>query len=184
MSNVMDYLVDWMINNKIIEEDEREVYIYGVRQSIFIVINLLTAITLGYIFDLTIQIVVFWGAYIPIRSYAGGYHAKTPLRCYMFSIGMILSIILGFKWIPLKGYVYLYILIVSAINILRLAPVEDCNKLLNEREKVAYARRTKVILSVLSIGAVFLWCMKLEEISASIVLALLAVGIMLQLGTK
>jgi len=63
-----------------------------------------------------------------------------------------------------------------------LAPVEDRNKPLNEREKTVYGRRAGVYSAVLSGMAVTLWFAGMEQISLSIVMALGVAAVMLVLG--
>ena len=44
--------------------------------------------------------ILFMIVYTLLRSYGGGYHAKSEFRCYLFSIVLILAVLLGIKIIP------------------------------------------------------------------------------------
>ena len=39
-------------------------------------------------------------AYIPIRSYAGGYHASTQLRCYILSNAVVVAVLIAIRLVP------------------------------------------------------------------------------------
>uniref|UniRef100_UPI00248B60B9 accessory gene regulator B family protein n=1 Tax=Anaerocolumna aminovalerica TaxID=1527 RepID=UPI00248B60B9 len=56
--------------NDNIKEEDKELYKYGLRQGLFIIINLLTTILLGYIFKNVWQAVIFMIAYSPNGDYA------------------------------------------------------------------------------------------------------------------
>ena len=74
------------------------------------------------------QSIAFTVFYMMIRPYAGGYHARTPKMCYVFSLIMIIVVLFLIRTIPLNGLLYLLIYAVSSIVIFKLSPVEDENK--------------------------------------------------------
>ncbi|MDE6357492.1 MAG: accessory gene regulator B family protein, partial [Eubacteriales bacterium] len=118
-----------------------------------------------------------------IRVYAGGYHCRTPLRCYIFSVLMLVIVLFILKGQALRNPLIITIIsIISSIIILSLAPVEDENKPLDEIEIKAYEKRTtRNLLIVLSIFLLALMINKIN-ISACICISLLCNGIMLILG--
>ncbi|MFQ7801627.1 MAG: accessory gene regulator B family protein [Coprobacillus cateniformis] len=52
---------------------------------------------LGYIFGNLIQTMIFLLSYIPLRSYAIGYHAKTEQVCFIFSTLLIIVVEIFFS---------------------------------------------------------------------------------------
>lgn len=84
-------------------------------------------------------------AYIPLRMLAGGYHAKTPLRCYNFSVIMLIVVSIGIKYISITDWGYYILLATTALIVIVFSPVEDKNKPLDETESKAYKRRTVII---------------------------------------
>ena len=58
-------------------------------------INISSALIIGLIFGKFFEAAVFIVAYCSLRSFAGGYHAKTPLRCYVFSVIMLIIVLVG-----------------------------------------------------------------------------------------
>lgn len=104
-----------------------------------------SALIIGWIFGVVPEIAVFMATYIPLRSFAGGYHAKTPIRCYIFSVILLIIVSSCMKYIFIAEWVYYAILATAALVVLILAPVEDKNKPLDETEHKVYKRRTMLI---------------------------------------
>lgn len=86
--------------------------------------------------------------YIPLRSFAGGYHAKTPARCYILSLIMIAVILAGMKYLPVANIVYYFVLTAAVLIVFLLSPVEDKNKRLDETEQKVYKKRVVIISMV------------------------------------
>ncbi|MDR1771116.1 MAG: accessory gene regulator B family protein [Hungatella sp.] len=182
MTAFTERVVTILQGNGSIKEEDRALYIYGLQQGLFIILNVLTTVTIGIIFDQIWESILFMFAYFPLRSCAGGYHAKSPLRCYLFSIIMIIAVLASMR-LPVWNNVNSSIsVIVSSIVILFLAPVEDGNKPLDAKEIIVFKKRTKVVLCVL-VGMVLIFQMAgLIEASHCIMLVLIMLSIMLVLG--
>ena len=63
---ITDYLVDKMIEKKIISEN-KEFYIYGLNNGFMIIANFLTALFLSYIVKKTDILLFFLISFIPLR---------------------------------------------------------------------------------------------------------------------
>lgn len=74
------------------QKDNFDLYEYAVYIILASALHIATIIVLGLFFNLLVESLVFYFSFIAIRKFAGGYHAKTPSRCYLFSV--ISSIIL------------------------------------------------------------------------------------------
>lgn len=68
-------------DRQIISKENEELYKYGFNIGLTILINLLSSVLVGVFFGMIFESMIFLMGYIPLRSYAGGYHARTPLRC-------------------------------------------------------------------------------------------------------
>lgn len=66
----------------IISESDFDLYEYGFNMRITVLLNLISTIVIGVIAGKVFESIAFLVFYIPLRSYAGGYHASTPRRCY------------------------------------------------------------------------------------------------------
>lgn len=181
-NNVPAKITKSLIKAGAVPPEDSALYEYGIRMGFLLVINIATAVLIGLFLGMVWQCIIFLIAYNPVRTYAGGYHAGTPLACYLLSIPMVVAVLLGIKLIPWNGYICAIALFIALMIIVLLAPVEDRNKPLNEREKTVYGRRAGVYSAVLSGMAVTLWFAGMEQISLSIVMALGVAAVMLVLG--
>ena len=180
--NVSDKIVDSLIQVGVVPLEDKALYAYGVRQGIFMVINLMTTIFIGLMVGMVWQSIIFILAYIPIRSYAGGYHASSPLTCYLLSIPFMTAALLGVKWIPWNSHICFIALVCSGLIIVFLAPVEDSNKPLDQIEHRAYKRKSCVILIIHISIMILFWLFSMKQTSISIIMADMMAAVMLILG--
>ena len=171
-----------LIANKIITPEDKVLYTYGFHQAVVIIANIATTVFVGFIFDMVWQSIVFMLAYIPLRSYAGGYHAKTQLRCYIYSVLLISKVLLLVKFIPWTNPVTIGLLLISYLIIFILAPVEDSNKPLDKDEAIVYKRRTRLILWIEALIILLLWVFVLHQIVIVISVSMFALACMLVIG--
>lgn len=68
------------------QKDNFDLYEYAVYIILASALHIATIIVLGLFFNLLVESLVFYFSFIAIRKFAGGYHAKTPTRCYIISI--------------------------------------------------------------------------------------------------
>lgn len=175
-------ITESLIKAGAVPPEDSALYEFGIRQGIFLVINIATAVLIGLFLGMVWQCIIFLVAYNPVRTYGGGYHAGTPLVCYLLSIPIITAVLLGIKFIPWNGYVCAIALFITLMIIVLLAPVEDRNKPLSEKEVKVYGRRAGIYSAALSGLAITLWFTGLKQISLSIVMALGVAAVMLILG--
>lgn len=171
-----------LVRSNVVKEEDAEIYIYGINQILTSVINVSSALIIGLIFGAFFEVAVFMAAYIPLRSFAGGYHAKTPLRCYIFSVMMLIVVSIGMKYISLTEWVYYAVLSAAALVVIVLSPVEDRNKPLDEIEHKVYKRRAIFIaVAEILIGLTFK-LVGLDDLFVAVVYSFVALSFMLVAG--
>jgi len=176
--HIFDSVTDWLVASGNVKEEEKEIYVYGLQQGLLIIANIITILAIGFVFNMVWQSLIFMIAYLPLRSFAGGYHAKTQLRCYLFSIVLTIMVLLAIKIIPWTLYVCLGLVLFAGAIIFILAPVEDSNKPLDKKEIAEYKKRTRIMLLLEGLFvALFLFLGK-EAISFCIVVSLFALSVM------
>ena len=134
--------------NNTIDEEQYEICRYGLQQGFTIILNIVTTFIIGMIMKGLLYAVVFMILYIPLRSNAGGYHAKTAIRCYLYSILLMIAVLLAIKHITIPSFICIIIFTISIAVICILAPIEDSNKPLDEIEVKVYHKRTLIILAI------------------------------------
>ena len=180
---ICNAIVGQLCNAGIIGENEKELYKFGLEGLLFTFLNMGTALIIGIVMDAILECVVFLMAFLPLRQYAGGYHAKTRVGCYFLSVTCIWVAMSILAYQEFKKYT-LVIACAMVIVIFLLAPVENENRKLTFEEKMRYGKIAKLVL-LFEMGLVlfilFIGTFKID-ICACIECAIINVGIMLLLG--
>ena len=90
------YIADILEQQNKFASEDKEVYRYGIQQGLNLALNILTTIIIGCLCDMLLPSILFLVCYMPLRSFCGGYHAKTHLRCYIYSVIMITNLFIFF----------------------------------------------------------------------------------------
>ena len=179
---MIEKIANYFIINDLIEDEDKEIYTYGLHQGLLILLNIITTILIGFIFRAVWESILFIIVYTPLRTYGGGYHAKSEVRCYLFSIVLILVVLLGIKFIPDADAIILALTEVGGVIIWFLTPVEDHNKPLTKEERTIYKRRTGIILITEIIITVSLLILNFKEVALVMAISIFIVSLMLVLG--
>lgn len=171
-----------LVHSGVIKEEDAEIYIYGINQILTYVLNVSSALIIGLIFDVFTEVAVFMAAYIPLRSFAGGYHAKTPLRCYVFSVIMLIVVSIGLKYLHIADWVYYAVLAAATLVVLVLSPVEDRNKPLAEIEQKVYKKRTMNIAAAEVMVCLALKFVGYDNLFVAVVYSFVVLSFMLVAG--
>lgn len=151
-------ITSFLLQEKVIKEEEQEIYQYGTEQ---ILINLTTFIAIGTI----ASIANMWGetffflvGMIPIRTIAGGFHAKTPLRCNVltFSVYVLNMLMISFLKNCMTFQVMAILTCVIQFGIFKYAPVEHKNRMLDKEECLKARIQSRIIGITLSIMCIII----------------------------
>ena len=175
-------IVNNLVHSGVIKEEDAEIYIYGINQILTSVLSVSSALIIGLIFGVFPEIAVFMAAYIPLRSFAGGYHAKTPLSCYVFSVIMLIVVSIGLKYLHLADWVYYAVLVAATLVVLVLFPVEDRNKPLDEIEHRVYKKLTILIAATELLIGIVLKLMGMDNLFVAVVYSFVVLSFMLIAG--
>jgi accessory gene regulator B len=147
-NHVSKKITDNMIKRGTVDFGESELYCFGVQQGLFIALNIATTIAVGLLMGTLWQLLVFTIAYIALRRFAGGYHAGTPQRCYLFSTIITVAVSLLIGYVDLHIYVYGGLIVLSGVIIIALSPVGNKNKPLDSLERRIYRKRAVIICAI------------------------------------
>lgn len=175
-------IADVLVQQNIICVEDQEIYEFGLGQLFFQLINFTVAAIIGIFMGRFWEVLLFLIAYIPLRRYAGGWHASTQVRCFWISTLLIVIALLIIGAIPLTGLALTWLIVPGAIILFILAPVADTNKPLSRNEHKIYGRRARIILTVILAITVGLALFKRLNVVACIGTAISILSIMLVLG--
>ena len=182
MRNLAETFTNKLIQLDIIKSEDKEIYYYGFWQGSIFVLNVLTVIIVGWLFHMLWQALLFTIAYGLIRTVAGGYHARTQVNCYIFSVVMIVSVLSILKYTPWNPIIYLIFVSIASICIFLFAPVEDANKPLDALEKKIYQKRARIFLALIFFFTLLFTLTVHKEIAHCLSLSIISVSFMLILG--
>ena len=143
------------------DKDTFELYEYAIYIILSGLFHILTILVLGICFNMLIESLVFYSSFISIRKFAGGYHAKTPSRCYLFSVSVSIAVLCLIKAIytHYSSNLIIWLLLIElvcAIFIFFVSPLESDNKPLDEKEERIYRIAARWIVTILFLVSVLL----------------------------
>lgn len=180
---IITHFSEELIVNKIIKKEDKEIIVHGLISGIELVINIITTLALGFIFTIPLESLVFLISYLLIRIYAGGYHCKQSINCYIFSSGIVVLNLAIVKFTP-KEYILiisLAILLISLPIILILAPKESEARALDEIERKYFRKKMILYLCVECAVVTILFFVKLIILGFVICLGIMISAIMILL---
>lgn len=181
---LLQFLTKVSLENKVIREEEIEIYEYGVINLVVAVINYFAYFLVTLLTKNIFLMLIFLCAFKPLRTHAGGLHLKTRISClatstlfvYLTSLLLKSSILLNYIWLCIVGVIAGYLIIMI------LAPVETPNRPLDKQEKEMFGFRTKWILHLeLVLCSVFLVANQVKIFSV-IAVAIMQVALIVLVG--
>jgi len=147
--NISRRITRSLIQNSVISFDEFPIYQYGIEVMLLTVFETIGLLAFAALVGLLWESVFFMLAFCSLRVYAGGYHAKTALRCFSYFVllwiaGICMANGLSISTNPI---------IINIISIMSLgivighAPIAVVNRPITEDEKVKF-RKVSIILAV------------------------------------
>lgn len=145
-----------LVKNKVLDIKKREIYVYAIEVILLNTILLLLLLGISILEECLSFFVGFLFFFIPLRLFAGGYHAKHSETCFVISISMFWLTIIIFK-----NYPYLYkdmfavaLYVVANIIFFLYAPLKNPNHPLTEHQ---YKRNKKIVYIILLLDSIVLW---------------------------
>lgn len=175
-------ITDKLEANGTISKSNRELYEYGLRQMMLSFVNICTTLLIGIAMSMVFEAVIFTCAYIPLRVFAGGYHAKTPQRCWAISAIMLILNLLVIKCLSDVSNWILVLSLIAFVLTIKLSPVDNCNKPLDEIEIKRYRLASRAILFLELAVLIVLLTLDAGNISSCVELVWISLSFMLTVG--
>ena len=164
-------LTRMLISNDVIAESDFELYNFGFEMSLSITANIITSVIIGILLRMPIESMVFLVAFIPLRSYVGGFHASNHFRCYWLSIFAIIATLFLSRFVLIiYNKMAVMLLGIACVSImLALMPVQDQNRPLDDIEIIVYRRRARIVLCLEISILIICILMDLEKIASVLI---------------
>ena len=164
MEQIANYIANLLGKKEIIRQDDIAICCYGLEMFLSSVLEFLSIMLLAFIGGNFLETLLFFIAFIPLRIYAGGYHADTRLRCYGILVAnyMIFSLLL--KTIPVQAYTAVMgISVIFSFGIVAwAAPIVSHHKHVNQAERKHY-KKLAVFIVLSEIFLIVLGVLLLES---------------------
>ncbi len=145
-------------NNYITDNDKKEVVTYGFEILVSTVINVIIVLLIGFINKRLFETILFLISFMPLRTYSGGYHATTHMRCFLILLGcvMVQYVLLNSLPINIINVLSITMLVYGEIVIFILAPIIDNNHPMSKQQINNIHKICKtMLLIILLIALVF-----------------------------
>lgn len=162
IDKMTNMLTNFIIQHSNVKREDADIIAFGVKYGLITLAEILGMVVISFLMRELIPGAVILIAFISIRVYAGGYHAKTLPRCVVMSTILFTLIILSYKMLYLPIIVKGLIALFLGVLILIFSPVENDNRRLSENEKKVFKNRALLFYSISLI--IFMLIKKLSNI--------------------
>lgn len=177
ITRLSNMIADFFIRRKVIESEERDIYIYGCEALFSAISNLVILFVCGIMTGEIVSAFLFLFIFVLMRKYCGGYHAQTHLQCnFVFALTTLAILLIVKNNFLMDSFVFIITLITSDIIIFWLAPIVNVNKPLEDFEIIRFRKAAITLTIIFTIIAVLLIYIY-KAVSIIIALTLLAVSI-------
>lgn len=148
MEKASKVLADYIIKKGMVEKKDREVYEYGftiaLESSLFVLVCMIASLYL----HMTVEGVLFFVIFVPLRSYAGGLHLSKFYSCFALSCLTFWAIMLVAQNVHITMSVLFVIVAILEICVYLLYPVENINRMVNTGENRHFRKKLEKVLFI------------------------------------
>lgn len=150
LEKVSDRIAALLVSQGIIPEEDSDIYSYGLALIISFLFNTVVMLIVGALVHRFIETLLFLAVFVLLRSFTGGYHADTFLKCMLITFSTY-ALVIALSSIEVITPIYLSCLAIGFVIVLFTAPVEHPNKEISERKKVHHKITSSVMYIVFSV---------------------------------
>lgn len=163
---IAEQITHKLIASSVIEEGDRELYIYGFFLLISKIFFFFVTVIAGLLTGTTVESIIFYVVFMLLRTYAGGIHARTEMSCTVLTTLALIASVLVIKQLEThtSGVVPLLMFGIGSPCILAFSPLDTNGKPLDEHEKRQYKTICVVTLIICIIVAQIAWIHQIKSI--------------------
>jgi accessory gene regulator B len=144
-------IADFLLSQKVIKKQEKEIYVYGTQLVISSIINLLICITISLLLGELINGLIFFAIFSSLRRFTGGFHCKTFIMCNVVFSSIVALALLSNTFLGKVFENYVIVMVTAIFNlicILLFSPVY------NENKKLTYLQKRRFLISSIIVYAI------------------------------
>ena len=150
--------MDWLIKKAIskmkregiIDSTDEDIYKFGIECAVLKIIHYVTYIIIGILLHMIVPMIVSLSVFLPLGSKAGGYHARTRMRCYIISCCVVTLICILDK-ICIPQWLLIVETVISNVSVALFSPVANVNRPLSLIEIKKFKKQSVIILLITDI---------------------------------
>lgn len=188
MINKLSFKLSHLLGDRMNSTDEeKEVYSYSIEVILSLILNIIILFETAYVIGKIPEFIIFIVFFSGLRTYAGGYHARSHIECMAVSFVIFLISAMSDSWFKADGELILIIgLLVSIVLVTKYSPSESENKPLNNRKRKKYKLISRSILVLFCATIIILYFYRIQTnyIYLTAVVAMLIESISLIVSIK
>ena len=182
MKKIAQLLTKYIVSKGIVAEAEAAVYVYGFQMGLELTVNLIVSIVIAIILKMLPEATIFFVIFIPIRSYAGGFHFDDYLRCFLLSVATYVAVLLLSGYVAIPAWILALVNVILLVAIRLLFPVQNVRRILGEEEIHYFAKKLHWILGIDMLFNFALWGWNFVSLLRVICLTLMLIVVTMVLG--
>ena len=182
MKKIAFLMTNYIIRKEIVDESERDTYEFGFQVIVETFISLLISLLIALNFNMILEGILFFLIFIPLRSYAGGYHAERYIWCLFLSCTTFYMILITVKLINLPKGISFVLIMLLLLCILLLYPAENINRPINKKEQIYFKKKLKIYLTFDVVLAVLLYLLSNDNYLFLMMVTLIMIVITMIIG--
>lgn len=167
----------------IIQEEEQEIYQFGIRNGVIILLNVITAFLIGLFTNRLLVVVIFTLFFMILRSYTGGYHSDSRVFCYMGSNLVLFIPVYTERLFMETSNIILTIIIALSVGIIMvLSPMHSKNRKLDKKEQKHFGKRARCIIILQLFILWILWSKELLSCAYAVYTSICITAVLMVIG--
>lgn len=148
MKGISDSIATELSSQGIIQKEDVDKCKYGLEVMLSSLLEILSILLLSVFVGNFLETLLLFAAFIPLRVYAGGYHANTKLKCYLISVAVYTVFTVTTYILPEELYLLISVLctVFSLTMVFITAPIVHHNKSVNDIERKYYRKFSIIIV--------------------------------------
>ncbi len=146
--HIANGIVGRAIKQKIIHEQQKEEYTYGLELSMTVLLNGITVVVIGILMGMPFETIGFWLIYNILKKYTGGFHFNSSAVCYISTCIMCVLVLYLIRICSFDTLLYSVLAVVSGGITFALSPVPAIQKPLDEKEEQVFGKIARILVLV------------------------------------
>ena len=184
MNRILDHLMEKLLKDGFAKTEEADIVRFGLELTSMRVLISAATIIVAYALNSAPAVIAFMAVYQPLRSFCGGYHAKTRTSCFLATMLVLVSVITATKILVYKFcHISTLCFIISGLMmIVTFAPTETPSKPFDAAERIVFRKRSLIALLYALVMADICMFLSYDTMLLSVSMAIFFTGLLLVIG--